>query len=309
MKVVFMGTPQFAVPCLDILIEHYDVTAVFTQPDRPKGRGKQVAMSAVKERALIDHIPVYQPEKIKTPQMVQILKDLKPDVVVVVAYGQLLSQEILDIPKHGCINVHASLLPKYRGAAPINWVIVNGETESGVTTMYMAKGLDTGDMIMKSQVDIPLHMTGGQLHDLLSEKGKYLILRTLKAIEKNEITREVQNDDLSSYAPLLDKEVSIIDWSKTALEVHNLVRGFNPWPIATTTLEQKKMKVFKTEPTNLQSKGQPGQIVSVTKEGIFVNCKDHQLKIQEIQMPNKKRMTVEAFILGNPLKKGIVLGE
>lgn len=309
MKVVFMGTPQFAVPCLDILIEHYDVTAVFTQPDRPKGRGKQVAMSAVKERALLDDIPVYQPEKIKTPEMVQILKDLKPDVVVVVAYGQLLSQEILDIPKHGCINVHASLLPKYRGAAPINWAIVNGETESGVTTMYMAKGLDTGDMIMKSQVDIPLHMTGGELHDLLSEKGKYLILRTLKAIEKNDIKREVQDDNLSSYAPLLNKDVSIIDWSKNALEVHNLVRGFNPWPIATTTLEQKKMKVFKTEPTDLPSKGQPGQIASVTKEGIFVNCKDYQLKIQEIQMPNKKRMTVEAFILGNPLKKGIVLGE
>lgn len=309
MKVVFMGTPQFAVPCLDILIEHYDVTAVFTQPDRPKGRGKQVAMSAVKERALLDDIPVYQPEKIKTPEMVQILKDLKPDVVVVVAYGQLLSQEILDIPKHGCINVHASLLPKYRGAAPINWAIVNGETESGVTTMYMAKGLDTGDMIMKSQVDIPLHMTGGELHDLLSEKGKYLILRTLKAIEKNDIKREVQDDNLSSYAPLLNKEVSIIDWSKKALEVHNLVRGFNPWPIATTTLEQKKMKVFKTEPTDLPSKGQPGQIASVSKEGIFVNCKDYQLKIQEIQMPNKKRMTVEAFILGNPLKKGIVLGE
>ncbi|MBN2796729.1 MAG: methionyl-tRNA formyltransferase [Clostridia bacterium] len=309
MNVVFMGTPEFAVPCLDILIEHYNVSAVFTQPDRPKGRGKQLAMSAVKERALKDNIPVYQPEKIKTPEMVKILRDLNPDVIVVVAYGQLLSQEILDIPPSGCINVHASLLPKYRGAAPINWAIVNGETESGVTTMYMAKGLDTGDMIMKSKVDIPLQMTGGELHDALSEKGKFLILRTLKAIERNEVEREPQDDALSSYAPLLDKEVSIINWEKSCLEVHNLVRGFNPWPIATTTFENEKMKIYRTEPTEIKAKGRPGQVVSVSKEGIFVNCADFQLKIIEIQMPNKKRMTVEAFILGHDLKKGIVLGE
>lgn len=310
MKIVFMGTPEFAVPCLDILIQHFDVEAVFTQPDRPKGRGKKLAISAVKERALQDDIKVYQPERIKKSQSdIDALKAMAPDVIVVVAYGQLLSQEILDIPKYGCINVHASLLPKYRGAAPINWSIVNGETETGVTTMYMAQGLDTGDMIQKMSVKITENMTAGELHDILSEKGKFLILRTLKAIEKGDLSREAQDDEASSYAPKMDKSLAVVNWNKTAREVHDLIRGFNPWPIATTLIHGKKMKLFVSERTTLPCKGVPGKIVSVSNEGIFVNCSDYQLKLVEIQMPNKKRMTVEAFILGNTVDKGTILGE
>ena len=219
MKVVFMGTPDFAVPCLDVLIKNFEVQGVFTQPDRPKGRGKKLAMSPIKERAIESGIPVYQPEKIKKSSDIQVLKDLSPDIIVVVAYGQLLSQEILDIPRFGCINVHASLLPKYRGAAPINWAIVNGEKETGVTTMYMARGLDTGDMIFKDSVEITDTMTAGQLHDILSEKGGDIILKTLKAIESGKCPREVQDDSLSCYASMIDKDMAVVDWTKTAFEI------------------------------------------------------------------------------------------
>lgn len=309
MKIVFMGTPEFAVPCLDILIENYTVQAVFTQPDRPKGRGKKLAMSAVKERAIQDDIPVYQPEKIKKSDEIQILKDLKPDVIVVVAYGQFLSQEILDIPKLGCINVHASLLPKYRGAAPINWSIVNGESETGVTTMYMARGMDTGDMIQKSSLEITEFMTAGELHDLLSDQGKHLILKTLKAIEAGDLSRTPQDDALSSHAPMMDKTLAVVDWSKAAKDIHNLIRGFNPWPIATTLIHGEKMKLYTSEVTDLERDGAPGEIVSVSKEGLFVNCKDVQLKLKEIQMPNKKRMPIETFILGNTIDTNTKLGE
>lgn len=308
MKIVFMGTPEFAVPCLDILIEHYDVQAVFTQPDRPKGRGKKLAMSAVKERALVDDIKVYQPEKIKKSDEVNILKELQPDVIVVVAYGQLLSQEILDIPKLGCINVHASLLPKLRGAAPINWSIVNGDKESGVTTQYMVRGLDKGDVIQKMTVDIPENMTAGELLDQLSEKGKHLILRTLKAIEKGDLQRTPQDDEQSTYAPLMNKEIAIVDWTKSAQEVHDLIRGFNPWPIATTLIEGQKMKLYTSRLTTLKTMGAPGEVVTASKEGLFVNCGDVQLKLMEIQMPNKKRMLIERFILGNSIKDGTILG-
>lgn len=309
MKIVYMGTPDFAVPCLDVLIENYQVQAVFTQPDRPKGRGKKMAMSAVKERALKSDIPVYQPEKIRKSDELEILKSLQPDVIVVVAYGQILSQEILDLPKYGCINVHASLLPKYRGAAPINWCIVRGETQTGVTTMYMDKGIDTGDMIQKKTVEITENMTAGELHDLLSDAGRELILQTLKSIEAGDLSRTPQDHDQSSHAPLMDKTVSIIDYSKTAKEVHNLVRGFNPWPIATTSIEGQKIKVFKTIVSNEKAKGLPGEIVQANKEGIFVNCSDYQIVFKEIQMPNKKRMTVAQYILGNSIEKGTILGE
>jgi methionyl-tRNA formyltransferase len=308
MKIVFMGTPEFAVPCLDVLIEHYDVQAVFTQPDRPKGRGKKMAMSAVKERALEDGIPVYQPEKIRKSEELQVLRDLNPDVIVVVAYGQILSQEILDLPKYGCVNVHASLLPKYRGAAPINFAIVEGEKESGVTTMFMAKGVDTGDMIQKSVVEITENMTAGELHDQLSAQGRNIILSTMQAFEAGDFSRTPQDDALSTHAPQMDKEMAIVDWSKTCQEVHNLIRGFNPWPIATTLFEGKKMKLFVSEKTSIPSNGKPGAVVSVSKDGMLVNCMDYQLRLREIQMPNKKRMTVEAFILGNEISKNTILG-
>lgn len=309
MRVVFMGTPDFAVPCLDILINNYDVQAVFTQPDRPKGRGKKLSMSPVKKRAIESNIPVYQPERIKKSDEIQILKDMNPDVIVAVAYGQILSEEILNIPRFGCINVHASLLPKYRGAAPINWAIVNGDKETGVTTMYMAKGCDTGDIIYKDVVEITSTMTAGELHDLLSEKGRDLILKTLKAIEENNCPREAQDDSLSSHAPMMNKEMAIIDWNKPATEINCLIRGFNPWPVATTTIKGEKLKIFSSTVTDIEATGKPGEIVNVTKEGIYVNCSDVLLLLNEIQMPNKKRMTVEQFILGNTIQENTILGE
>lgn len=308
MRIVFMGTPQFAVPCLDVLIKNHDVVGVYTQPDRPKGRGKKLAMSAIKERALEDDIPVYQPEKIRISDALEVLEELNPDVIVVVAYGQILPQSILDLPKYGCINVHASLLPKLRGAAPINWSIVNGHEVTGVTTMYMAKGIDTGDMIQKSKTPIPQTMTAGELHDVLSDLGKDLILKTLAAFETGDFTRTPQDHDASTHAPMMDKSVAVIRFDKTAQEVHNQIRGFNPWPVATTTVDGDKMKCFKSFVTDEQSTGTPGEIVKVTKEGIFVNCSDVQLCITEIQMPNKKRVNVEQYILGNTIETGLVLG-
>lgn len=308
MRIVFMGTPEFAVPCLDQLIKSFDVVGVFTQPDRPKGRGKKMAMSAVKERALESHIPVYQPEKIKKSPEVQVLKDLKPDVIVVVAYGQLLNQELLDIPTKGCINVHASLLPKYRGAAPINFAILNGETVTGVTTMYMVKQLDAGDMIDKAEVEITEDMTAGELHDALSNAGGELIVKSLKDIEKGIVNREVQDESLMTYAPLMDKEMAVIDWTKSATDIHNLVRGFNPWPIATTSMQGKKMKVFKTKVLD-ELASDPGRVTSVSSEGIVVDCGDKKILIEEIQLPNKKRMKVSQFILGHDIEVGIELGE
>lgn len=309
MRIVFMGTPDFAVPCLDVLIKEHEVLAVFTQPDRKKGRGKKIAMSPVKERALLDDISVYQPEKIKKSEDINTLKELSPDVIVVVAYGQILSQEILDIPKFGCINVHASLLPEYRGAAPINFAIVDNKKESGVTTMFMEKGLDTGDMIHKVAVDITSTMTAGELHDILCIKGSEVILKTLKSLEEDSCPREKQNDELSSYAPMMDKEMSIIDWNKTSISINALIRGFNPWPIATSTIKGEKIKIFESTITELTSTGKNGEIVDVNNEGIFVNCNDNILKITEIQMPNKKRMTVKNYILGNNIDKGLILGE
>lgn len=309
MRVVFMGTPDFAVPCLDIIINNFEVEAVFTQPDRRKGRGKKVSMSPVKERALLSEIPVYQPEKIKKSDEISILKEINPDVIVVVAYGQILSQEILDIPRLGCINVHASLLPKYRGAAPINWAIVDGEKETGVTTMYMVKKLDAGDMILKDKVKISDTMTAGELHDILSNLGKDLILKTLKIMETSKIERIKQDDSLTSYASMMDKEMAIVNWDRTAYSINCLIRGFNPWPIATTTINFEKVKLFSSTVTDIKSTSKPGSIVKVSKEGIYVNCSDKQLLIHEVQMPNKKRMFIKDYILGNSIEENLVLGE
>jgi methionyl-tRNA formyltransferase len=307
MKIVFMGTPEFAVPCLDALIENYEVQAVFTQPDRPKGRGKKLAMSAVKERALACDIPVYQPEKIKNSPEVQVLKDLNPDIIVVVAYGQLLNQEILDIPSKGCINVHASLLPRLRGAAPINFALVGGDKVSGVTTQYMVRKLDAGDVIDKSEIDLPIDMTAGQLHDALSLLGGDIIVKSINDISNGIINRTPQDEALVTYAPKMDKEMAIIDWSKPAMEIHNLVRGFNPWPIATSLLDGQKMKVFRTKVLS-EKANNPGEIQSVSSEGIVVDCGDYKLLITEIQMPNKKRMAVSQYILGNEIKEKTILG-
>ncbi|MDB0438282.1 methionyl-tRNA formyltransferase [Clostridioides difficile] len=308
MKIVFMGTPDIAVPCLQKIIdENYEILGVVTQPDKPKGRGKKLGMSPVKELAIENNIPVYQPIKARDKDFIETMKSLNPDVMVVVAFGQILPKEILEIPKFGCINVHVSLLPKYRGAAPINWVIINGEEKTGVTTMYMDEGLDTGDMILKTEVNLDENITAGELHDKMMNIGAETLKETLKLIEEGTAPREVQNHEEFSYAPIMNKSLGNIDFSKNAKEIHNLVRGVNPWPSAYTTYNGVTMKIWKTKVLEEESTKDAGTIIEVNKEGIKVSTKDKVLLIEEIQMPNKKRMLVGEYIKGNTIEIGVVL--
>ncbi|AKA69965.1 methionyl-tRNA formyltransferase [Clostridium scatologenes] len=310
MNIVFMGTPDFAVPSLKKLIEKFNVIAVFTQPDKPKGRGKKLGMSAVKEVALEHDIRVYQPEKLrKDIEVLENLKNMNPDFIVVVAYGQILTKEVLDIPKHGCINLHASLLPKYRGAAPINWAIINGEKESGNTTMFMDVGLDTGDMLLKSHVDITEDMTAGELHDILMEDGAELLVRTLEGIEGKTINREKQGDSTTAYASMLNKDMAKIDWNSSNREIKNLIRGLNPWPVAYTHYEGKNMKIYEANILNENNNYGPGYVIDVCNEGIKVACKGGSLLVTSIQFPGGKPMKVSEYIRGHKLNKGIILGE
>ncbi|MFL8632575.1 methionyl-tRNA formyltransferase [Clostridioides difficile] len=309
MKIVFMGTPDIAVPCLQKIIdEKYEILGVVTQPDKPKGRGKKLGMSPVKELAIENNIPVYQPVKARDKEFIDKIKSLNPDVIVVVAFGQILPKEILEIPKLGCINVHVSLLPKYRGAAPINWVIINGEEKTGVTTMYMDEGLDTGDMILKTEVNLDENITAGELHDKMMNIGAETLKETLRLIEEGNAPREVQNHEEFSYAPIMNKSLGNIDFSKSAREIHNLVRGVNPWPSAYTTYNDVIMKVWKTKVLDEKSTKDVGTIVDVSKDGIKVSTIDNVLLIEEIQMPNKKRMLVGEYIKGNTIETGLVLG-
>lgn len=308
MKIVFMGTPDIAVPCLQKIIdENYEILGVVTQPDKPKGRGKKLGMSPVKELAIENNIPVYQPIKARDKDFIETMKSLNPDVMVVVAFGQILPKEILEIPKFGCINVHVSLLPKYRGAAPINWVIINGEEKTGVTTMYMDEGLDTGDMILKTEVNLDENITAGELHDKMMNIGAETLKETLKLIEEGTAPREVQNHEEFSYAPIMNKSLGNIDFSKNAKEIHNLVRGVNPWPSAYTTYNGVTMKIWKTKVLEEESTKDAGTIIDVNKDGIKVSTKDKILLIEEIQMPNKKRMLVGEYIKGNTIEIGVVL--
>lgn len=309
MKIVFMGTPEFAVPCLEACHMEHEVIGVFTQPDRPKGRGKKLAAPPVKEKALELGLEVHQPEKLKTPEMVELLKELSPECIVVVAYGQILSKEILDIPPKGCINVHGSLLPKYRGASPIQWCIVQGEKETGITTMFMDVGLDTGDMIHKATMSIPNDMTFGLLHDELMPMGASVLKETLDALVVGNAPRTVQNDDESSYAPLLNKKIAIIDWTKSASSIHDQVRGLNPWPVAHSTYEENRVKVFRTEVLDTKSDKVPGTIVEVSKEGLDVATGDGVLRLKEVQFPNAKRLEVSQLILGRKIETGSMLGQ
>ena len=308
MKIVFMGTPDIAVPCLQKIIdEKYEILGVVTQPDKPKGRGKKLGMSPVKELAIENNIPVYQPIKARDKEFIDKIKSLNPDVIVV-AFGQILPKEILEIPKLGCINVHVSLLPKYRGAAPINWVIINGEEKTGVTTMYMDEGLDTGDMILKTEVNLDENITAGELHDKMMNIGAETLKETLRLIEEGNAPREVQNHEEFSYAPIMNKSLGNIDFSKSAREIHNLVRGVNPWPSAYTTYNDVIMKVWKTKVLDEKSTKDVGTIIDVSKDGIKVSTIDNVLLIEEIQMPNKKRMLVGEYIKGNTIETGLVLG-
>lgn len=307
MRLVFMGTPEFAVPCLEhILQAGHQVCAVYTQPDKPKGRGYTLTPPPVKQCALSHGIAVYQPTTMKDGQAAAQLREMNPECIVVVAYGKILPPEIIHLPEKGCINVHASLLPRYRGAAPIQWSVIRGEKKSGVTTMYMDEGLDTGDMLLKAECPIDSTMTAGELHDQLSALGAELIVRTLAQLEKGEITREKQDDSLSCYAPMLDKKLSWIDWNKTAQEVHNLIRGLQPWPVAQTKLMGKTLKIHKSRLSKMTGE-QPGAVLS--QHPFIVCCGDGaSIEVLEVQLEGKKRMAAEDFFRGHPVELSTVLG-
>ena len=301
LKIVFMGTPDFAVPCLKTLNENYEVIAVITQPDRPKGRGQKLTPSPIKEYALEHNLTVLQPEKIKTSETEEQLKKLAPDLIVVVAFGQILSKAILDIPQLGCINVHASLLPKYRGAAPIHWSIINGETKTGITTMYMDVGLDTGDMILKEEVSISAKMNTGELHDTLMNIGAKTLLQTIKQIAEGSVVRNKQNDAKASYAPLLTKELERINWLLPAQEIYNLVRGLNPWPVAFSIFKGKKLKIWQTKVIDNVTIGEIGTVLSLTETGFTVQTGKGLLEILELQPESKRKMTAKDFVCGNQI--------
>ena len=310
MKIVFMGTPDFSVPSLKILAEYHNVVAVFTQPDRPKGRGKRLSMSPVKELAIEKNIPVYQPEKLKNNnEALEIIKGYQPDIIVVVAFGQILPKEILELPKYGCVNLHASLLPKYRGAAPINWSIINGEKETGNTTMLMAEGLDTGDMLLKDAIKLDKNINAGELHDILSSRGAELLMATLEGLEANKIVPMPQDDSLSTYASMLSKDMAVIDWSKTAEETHDFIRGLNPWPIAYSYYENQILKIYESEVISQKSIEKPGTIIDVSKNGIKVSCGEGVILIKRIQLPNSKPLYVKDYLNGNDIKIKTLLGK
>lgn len=314
MRVIFMGTPDFAVDTLEAIIKAgHEVVMVVTQPDKKKGRGKTMQFTPVKEVAVRENIPVLQPLKVREDEVVKQLGEAKPDVIVVVAYGQILPESILNLPKYGCINVHASLLPKYRGAAPIQWAVINGEQESGVTTMYMAKGLDTGDMIDKVVVPLSKEETGGSLHDKLAKAGAALLVETLDKLKAGTAVRTPQKDEESSYASMLSKSLGNIDWTKPAVEIERLIRGLSPWPSAYTYLNGKTLKLWNTvvlKETELPvgSHGeQMGEIVYVDKKSFIVKTGEDYINVLELQLEGKKRMETDAFLRGYTLEAGCVL--
>lgn len=303
MKIVFMGTPEFAEASLQKLLEtDHQIVGVFTQPDKPKGRGYKLVAPPVKELALAHNIPVFQPQKMRDGTALEILQELQPDLIAVVAYGKILPKEILELPRYGCINVHGSLLPKYRGAGPIQWSVINGESVTGVTTMYMGKGLDTGDMILKKETPIGENETYGELHDRLKEIGAQALVETIELIEQGKAPREVQDDSLSSYAPMLDKQIARLDFAKDAQTLHNLIRGLSPWPVAHTTVDGKLLKVHRA--VLASGKGQPGEVINSKK--FIVACKEGALELLEVQLEGGKRMKGEDFLRGRKPKK---LGE
>ena len=309
MKIVFMGTPDLSVPALNALVDGgHEVAAVVTQPDKPKGRGKSLQMTPVKERALELGIPVFTQEKVrKNEEFLQQMREISPDVVVVIAYGQILDKPILTLPRYGCVNIHASLLPKYRGAAPIQWAVIDGEKVSGVTTMQMDEGLDTGDMLDKIEIPLAEDETGGSLFDKVAEAGGRLILETLKKIEDGTSLPVPQTGE-SNYVGIISKQMGEIDWKKSAVEIERLIRGLNPWPSAYTMLEEKTLKLWKAEVGDTIEDALPGQIVNVTKSSFTVCCGEGSLVIRELQLEGKKRMETDAFLRGYPVSEGTILG-
>ncbi len=308
MRIVFMGTPEFSVPCLERLVsDGEEVVGVFTQPDKPKGRGYEMAFSPVKECAIKHNIPVFQPKSMKTGEALEILKQLNPDLSIVVAYGKILPADILYAPKYNSINIHASLLPRYRGSAPIQWCVINGEKESGVTSMLMDEGIDTGDMLIKDSVEITENMTAGELHDKLSELGAEVLSKTVKALKNGELKPVKQNDDESCYAPMLTKELCPVDFTKSAQEVHNSIRGLSPWPVATAVLDGKKVKIHASVLSQFTAQAQAGEIVRADG-ALTVMCGDGKcIDITEIQLEGKKKMSVKDFLLGHKVEIGTIM--
>ncbi|WP_313070110.1 methionyl-tRNA formyltransferase [Lacrimispora sp.] len=307
MRIIFMGTPDFSVPALKALVEAgHDVIAVITQPDKPKGRGKEVQMPPVKEQALEYNIPVYQPVKARDPEFVKFLTDLAPDVMVVAAFGQLLPKSILDIPKYGCINIHASLLPKYRGASPIQYAVINGEKESGITTMMMAEALDTGDMLDQAKVTLDLKETGGSLHEKLSQIGGSLIIKTLNKLEDKTAVRIPQDESKFTYVGMIKKTMGDIDWSMEADVIERLIRGLNPWPSAYTGWNGKVIKIWEADVVDKEYAGAIGEVVEVGKDCLVVKTGKGGLSIKELQMQGKKRMDIGAFLRGYQIAEGTV---
>lgn len=322
MKIVFMGTPDFAVPALEALEKSgHQVIAVVTQPDKPKGRSRTMSMPPVKEKALELGIPVYQPVKVRDEAFIQILKELAPEAIVVAAFGRILPKQILDIPPYGCINIHGSLLPKYRGAAPIQWAVIDGEKEAGLTTMMMDTGIDTGDMLEKVVVQVAEDETGGSLFEKLSAAGGPLICSTLKKTEEGTLTRTPQPAEGATYAKMLDKEIGDIDWERDAESIERLIRGLDPWPSAYTSLNGKTLKLWKAVVLEDEAEGRkvpkeervldresvPGQVVRAKKDELLVKTGKGILKILSLQLEGKKRMDAGAFLRGYPVEEGTVL--
>jgi methionyl-tRNA formyltransferase len=320
MRLVFMGTPDFAVPALRALVSGgHDIVGVFTQPDRPAGRGKNLKPSPVKIAAVELGLPIFQPEKIKTPDGVQLLRALAPDSIIVVAYGQILSREILELPTRGCINVHASLLPAYRGAAPIHWAVMKGEARTGVTTMLMDEGLDTGDMLLKQEILISNEATTGEIHDKLAVLGGELLIDTLNELEKGSLILTSQTGE-SNYAPLLKREHEVIDWSCRAADLHNQIRGLNPWPGAFATFRGENLKIWRSLPFQQPDKAsemgvfsrekitEPGQIIKVLGDGLLVQTGEGILQILEVQPAGKRSMSARDFFNGRHGQVGEKLG-
>lgn len=309
MNAIFMGTPEFAVESLEVLYRsEFDIKLVITQPDRRSGRGKKLQSPAVKLKAIELGLDIFQPESIKTAEAVEKIKQLDPDIIIVVAFGQILPKAILDIPRLGCINVHASLLPKYRGAAPINYAIIDGEDKTGVTTMYMDTGLDTGDMIISKSLDIR-NDDAQQLTRRLSVLGGEVLEDTLKLILQNSAPREAQPEDKASYAPVMSKSFGIIDWKRSAKDILNLIRGTYPWPSAYTYYNGETLKILAAENSGNKSVFSPGTISDITKDGIYVSTLDEDIKITELQLSGKKRLMVSEFLKGNTVQRNAVLGD
>ena len=309
MKILFMGTPDFAAHILKRLIEAgHEIMGVVTQPDKQKGRGKAISFPPVKEMAIEHRLSIYQPFKVKDPEFIQLIRELEPEVIVVAAFGQILPKELLDIPQYGCINVHASLLPKYRGAAPIQYSIIDGEKETGITIMYMDVGLDTGDMILQAKTPISPEETGGSLHDKLAVLGADLLIQALDDIKEGKATRTPQDDSKATYVKMLSKDMGNIDFTKSAVQIERLIRGLNPWPSAFTKLEGKTLKIWKANIESTDRVAKPGEILEVRKDAIVVMTGQDALVIRELQLEGKKRMSAEAFLRGYSVTVGTQLG-